>query len=65
MLGRNILLCLEPSKYVHITVANYTYLTRSSIIIVYQSKVEKDTVHKCSAAATGLLPNDSISSSRP
>ena len=22
--------------------------------------MEKDTVHKCSAAATGLLPNDSI-----
>ena len=60
MLGRNLLLCREPSKHVHTTDANYTYPTRSSMMIVYQSKVEKNTVHKCSAAATGLLPNDSI-----
>ena len=64
MLGRNILLCREPSKHAHYSCQ--FYVPNRNINIVYKSNVEKNTIHKCSAAATGLLPiNDSLSSSRP
>ena len=63
MLGRNILLCWEPSKHAHYSCQ--FYVPNRNINIVYKSNVENNTVHKCSAVATGLLSNDSISSSRP
>ena len=34
MLGRNVLLCREPSKHVYTTVANFMYLTGTSILFI-------------------------------